>query len=334
MSDVTDAWSRLAQEGRQEMGWHVRRVHPGASCEIFAGIRQPSGTLGLILELGTENVPAGLVFPRSNGFLVEPVLGGIQAGRVRFVLTLTDPSYEAVFAVLCEDVAAAAVRASSPRKALRDWAGRLHVWQAFMAMYGAAGMSEQAVVGLVGELLLLRDELIPRIGVHIALGLWTGPRGEPNDFALPGGFLEVKATARQAPETVEIANLAQLDDTRAPILLVHVRLRPDPQGFTLPELVQELRGAVIDHAPDQLGEYHDLLLHAGYVEAQAGLYRAAYTVACKEIFKVGGDFPRVRKQDIRIGVRSCSYAIELEVCRQFATTPLVFEEMLGGLNLG
>jgi hypothetical protein len=335
VSTIANAWATLVQEARQEKGWHVRRVHPEAACEIFAGTRQPGGTPGLILELATEDIPAGLVFPRSNGFLVEPLLtGGVQAGRVRFVLTLLDRSYEAVFAVLCEDVAGAAARAATPRQALRDWTGRLHVWQAFLAVHGAGGMSEQAVVGLLGELLVLRDELIPRIGTHAALGLWTGPRGEPNDFALHGGFLEVKSTARQAPEVVEIANLAQLDDTRGPILLVHVRLRPDPQGLTLSQMVQVLREMVVRHAADRLTEYHDLLMGAGYVDAQADLYRTAYALEYMECFRVGGDFPRVKKIDLRMGVRNCSYSIELEMCRQFPATSSAIQELLGGMNIG
>lgn len=334
MSAVVNAWTALAQEGRKEKGWHVRRVHPDGACEIFAGIRQPDAVPGLIIELPTGDVPAGLAFPRSNGFLVEAALGGLRAGRVRFALTLTDRSYEAVFSVLCEDVAAAAARATSSRKALRDWAGRLHVWQAFMATHGAGGMSDQAIVGLMGELFVLRDVLIPRAGIDAVLGLWTGPRGEPNDFALPGGFLEVKSTVRQVPETLEIANPAQLDDTRGSILLIFIQLRPDPQGSTLPQLVQEVRQVVVEDAADRLADYQDLLMAAGYLDTQSNLYRTAYTMDHMEYFEVKESFPRVREIDLRAGVRSCSYSIELEVCRQFATSPLAIEGLLGGLNIG
>src|SRR3546814_7677040 len=61
--------------------------------------------------------------------------------------------------LLCEDVAEAATAAATPRAALRNWTGRLHIWQAFMAKHGSGGLSEAAVTGLIGELIFLRDEL-------------------------------------------------------------------------------------------------------------------------------------------------------------------------------
>lgn len=335
MSIVTDAWAALVEEGRQEKGWHVRRVHPEAACELLAGIRQPGNTPGLIFELSLEDVPPGLVLPRSDGFAVEPVLlGGVQAGRVRYALTLVDLSYKTVFAVLCEDVAVAAASASSPRQALRDWTGRLHVWQAFMALHGASGLSQAAVLGLIGELLILRDELIPCAGVRAALELWTGPRGEPNDFALPGGFLEVKSTSRQSPEVMEIANVAQLDDSRGSILLAHVRLRPDPGGLTLPQLVREIRSTVVEQAAERVVYFHDLLMAAGYVEAQADLYGSGYTPDRTDFFRVEGDFPRVTREELRLGVRNCSYSIDVEACRPFATASTALTEMIGGMSIG
>ncbi|WP_163613932.1 PD-(D/E)XK motif protein, partial [Klebsiella variicola] len=69
------------------------------------------------------------------------------------------------------------------------------------------------------ELIFLRDELAPRVGLGAAVAMWAGPSGEPNDFALPGGFVEIKATTRQAPELIDIANADQLDDSRGRILL-------------------------------------------------------------------------------------------------------------------
>lgn len=335
MSAVTEAWTALVSEGRQERGWHVRRVHPEAPCEVLAGIRQPGSTPGLIIELAPEDVAPGLVLPRSNGFSVEPeLIGGVQAGRARFALMLADRSYEAVFAVLCEDVAEAAAKAVSPRRALQDWTGRLHVWQAFMALHGPGGLSESAVLGLMGELIILRDELIPAAGAGPALDLWAGPRGEPNDFALPGGFLEVKTTSRQAPEVIEITSISQLDDSRGPILLGHLRLRPDAHGSTLPQLVREIRTTILERAAERIGDYHDLLMAAGYVEAQADLYRSAYTRDHVEYFKVEGDFPRIMRSELRSGIRNCSYSIELDACRRFAAPSWALADMIGGTAIG
>lgn len=321
MTAVSDAWQALEQERRREPGWHVRRIYPEAACEIFAGIRQPGSYSGLLLELPVEDVPAELILPRSTSFVVEPILLTNRSDRhVRYALTLSDRSYSNVFSVLCEDVAATAAHAQSARGALREGVTRLHVWQAFMAKHGPGGMSESAVLGLIGELLLIRDQLIPLIGVRAAIDAWSGPFGEPNDFALRGGFLEVKTTSRQVPEVLEIANSSQLDDTRGDILLVHVRLRSRPGGITLPQLVADVRSSVVGEAPDRVSEFDNLLMTVGYVPAQAELYTAAYTHERSDLFTVAGQFPRLRRSDVPAGVRNCTYTVELDACLPFLST--------------
>lgn len=331
MSIVRSAWIALEDEGRREPGWHVRRIHPTAPCEILAGIRQPDEMPGILLEVRVADVPSGLELPRSNGFSVAPMLLGVGGdARVRFALTLSDRGYATVFSVLCEDVAATAARARTPRAALRDWTTRLHVWQSFMARHGPGGLSEAAVIGLTGELLIIRDELVPVVGVHAALEAWSGPFGEPNDFVLTGGYLEIKTTARQTPAILEIANAAQLDDDRGLILLGHVRLKPNSHGMTLPELVSDVRALVLEHAVERMIDFDNLLMAAGYVEAHADLYMAAFSHERTDFYEVQGEFPRLKRSSIPEGIRDCSYTVEITACAPYMVDRAVLVIMARG----
>jgi hypothetical protein len=328
MTAVAEAWAALETERRQEPGWHVRRVHPAAPCEVLAGLRQPDGIPGLLLEIPTDQVPPDLALPRSNGFTVETVLlGSGHAGVVRFSLALTDRSYGAVFAVLCEDVAEAAATSSTARAAVRNWTGRLHIWQAFMARHGSGGLSDAAVTGLVGELIFLQSELAPRVGLGAAIAMWAGPHGEPNDFALPGGFVEIKATTRQAPELIDISNVDQLDDSRGRILLGHVRLRLEGSGATLPQLAADIRQRLAGEAPQLLADFNGRLLAAGYLGAHDNLYVRGYRNDRIDLFDVTGDFPRLTRSSLGAGIRTCSYTIELAACAPFAVEPVVLHAM-------
>lgn len=314
MTVVEEAWGALRLEGRAEPGWHVRRIHGDAPCEILAGVRQPDGLPGLLLEVDVGDIPSGLTFPQSRGFVVDPLLLDGGAGRARFALMLADRAYQAVFTVLCEDTAAAASAAARPRQALRDWVGRLHVWQEFMARHGSDGLSDAAATGLYGELWFLRDRLAPRAGIEVSIDAWSGPLGEPNDFALPMGFVEVKTTTRQAPELIEISDLDQLDDRRGPILLAHLRLQSSPQGESLAQLVSSVRAAAATTGADRLRRLNDLLLAAGYLDAHADQYGRTWHVAGVDLFSVADGFPRLRRDDTRPGVRSCRYSIEVGAC--------------------
>lgn len=335
MTAIAEAWTALEAEGRREPGWHVRRVYPAAPCEILAGLRRPDDIPGLLLEVPAGQVPPDLALPRSNGFIVEPALmGSGHAGVVRFSLALTDRSYGAVFTVLCEDVAEAAAAASTPRAALRNWTGRLHIWQAFMAKHGSGGLSETAVTGLIGELIFLRDELAPRVGLGAAVAMWAGPHGEPNDFALPGGFVEIKATTRQAPELIDISNADQLDDSRGRILLGHVRLRLEGGGTTLPQLAADVRQRLAGEAPQLFADFDGRLLAAGYLAAHDDLYVRGYRHDRIDLFDVTGAFPRLTRSGLGAGIRTCSYTIELAACASYAVDPPVLDAMAGGFALG
>ncbi len=329
MTVIRQAWSSIGEEGRSEAGWHVRRVYADAPCEIFAGILQPGSVLGLLLEVPLAEVPAGSALPKSKGFEVDPtLLGGSADGRVRFALKLSDPAYEAVFEVLCDDTARATVSEKRPRAAVRAWINRLHVWQEFMARHGVGGLTESAVLGLLGELLVMRNIIIPTSSVAVAVQAWSGPLGEPNDFAFAGGFLEVKTTVRQAPELIEISDIAQLDDTRGTIMLTYIKLRPSPTGDSLPQVVSTLRTVVASDSAKFLNKFDQLLMSAGYIDAQAGIYDSTYEVNSVEFFHVTGSFPRIRRSDVGGGIRGIRYTIELAACLPYIVDQSEFTRLL------
>lgn len=330
MSTATTAWDALLREGRREPGWHLRQIHIESPCEIFVGLCQPGNIKGLILETSVEAVPNDIDLPRSRGFQVDPqLLGTRQDGRVRFALALTDPTYQGVFAVLCDHVAEAAATASTARTALREWVRQLHIWQEFMARHGPDGLSDDAALGLFGELIILRDELFPRLGLDAAIIAWAGPRGEPNDFELPGGCLEVKATSRQAPSTLQISNLDQLDDHRSRILLANVRLRPDPAGSTLPDLVAELRGRLSDSRRQTLADFNARLIAAGYVDLHANLYQIPWMTDRIDLYVVKDGFPRLTRRNVHEGIRNCTYSVAIADCAPYVATDIDLDDLTG-----
>jgi len=319
MSSVEEVWDALRAERRTEPGWHLRRIHPDASCELFAGIRQPDGVPGLIVEVEASQVTPSIRVPKSAGFEIDmALLGHSHTGRVRIALSLAHAAYSAVFAVLCIDTAEVAASKADADSAVTAFIGRLHVWQAFMARHGPDGLSEAAMIGLMGELHILAEYLAPMVGIEQAIAAWTGPRGEPNDFGLASGYLEIKTTARQAPDSLEISNAAQLDIGRGRILLGHLRLRQVAEGTTLPEMVERVRSMLVNEAPPVIPEFAALLLAAGYVDAHRENYSLHLEPHSLQLFEVTEDFPHIATGDLRAGIRSCSYTIDLGLCASWA----------------
>jgi hypothetical protein len=315
MKTVKAVWEEIRQEGRPETGWHVRRIHVSAPCEILAGIHQPDAAPGLLIEVPPSAAPPGLFPHRSRGFAIESgLVPNASPSKLRVSLTLADHAYEQVFSVLCEDTAREASTASSPREALRLWLNRVHVWQDFMERHGLEGLSEQAACGLFGEILVMRDVIAPVTGPASAVRAWSGPQGEPNDFILPAGFLEVKTTVRQAPDVILISHVDQLDDTRGPVILAHVRLLPSSPGETLPQLISSFRSLMTARGEGQMQSFNSSLMDVGYIDAQSYLYDREYRLQDIDFYRVDGDFPRVRRGELRSGIRTLTYAVDISAC--------------------
>lgn len=333
MSSVEEAWKALREERRTEAGWHLRRLHPEAPCELFAGIHQPDGGPGLIVEVDVAAVASTIRMPKSAGFHVDTVLlGHSHSGRVRIVLSLAHTAYSAVFAVLCVDAAGVAASQADAGSAVSAFVGRLHVWQAFMARHGPDGLSETAVIGLMGELHILADHLAPLMGIEHALGAWAGPRGEPNDFSLAAGFLEIKATIRQAPDSLLISNASQLDIRRGRILLGHLRFRPASDGATLPDMVDDVRMRLMNEAPAAVPRFAALLLAAGYVDAHRENYMLHLEPDGLQLFEVTADFPHIAPDELRAGVLDCSYTIDLGACAPWAVSGSTLVSLAGNVD--
>ena len=329
MSGIDVAWDALRAEHRSEAGWHLRRIHAEAPCEILAGIHQPDGTPGLTVEVTAASVASNVRMPKSAGFRLDTMLRGhSHNGRMRVTLSLKHPAYANVFAVLAADTAACAAVESDERSALLSFVGRLHVWQAFMARHGPDGLSESAVIGLMGELHILNHYVAPVLGLDRALAAWSGPRGDPNDFTFVGGFLEVKATARQAPDAIAISSADQLDISRGRILLAHLRFRISSEGTTLPEMVEAIRTRLVTEAPARMSEFATLLLSVGYVDVHAENYGYRLTLDAVQFYEVGAGFPHIARGELRAGILDCTYRIGLDDCAPWAASDTAFASLM------
>lgn len=218
-----------------------------------------------------------------------------------------------------DDVVAALTRVVAEKAAIRALAARLRVWHAFFRAHGPDGLSNEAQRGLLGELLALRDHVLPAAGATSALRAWTGPLGGVHDFSFAAGAIEVKTTARLPPPPFIVNGLAQFDERAVgKLLLAHVQLEPRPDGSSLPEVVAAFRGTLQATEPTALAEFDDRLLEAGYVQAHAARYDehryALHSIRC---FDVTGEFPRITPADVRDGVNDVTYSVTLTACKDY-----------------
>lgn len=156
-------------------------------------------------------------------------------------------------------------------------------------------MSEEAVLGLLGELTVL-EHLIGTMGARSALQAWLGPESEEHDFVLADADLEVKTTTSEARRH-RIGSETQLQRSpERPLWLVSLqftRAGDAAQGVRLGEMVERVRGLV---GPDT--QVFDLgLRSAGWSDEDAHLYRTRFLPrSTPATYEVDDRFPAITRE--------------------------------------
>ena len=233
-------------------------------------------------------------------------------GRWTLRLMLSEQLLRPVFAALCDDIA------SSTRSGVADAVlgsaivRRLIHWRTLMEKDGG-GLGEEILRGLIGELIILRDKVMPVYPLRDAVRCWTGPRGTPQDFQLPDGRRwEVKAVARRATQA-RINGLGQLDAGTMPLVLVVVRVEATgihaAGALTAPLLIADLRQR-LEADPEGFAALNENLAEIGWHE-HPGHDEVVVRVCAIEEHTVTAGFPRLTSATVPPGILDASYLIEL-----------------------
>ncbi len=144
-------------------------------------------------------------------------------------------------------------------------ARRITSWQRMLGRGLGGVLNYEARVGLFGELLILRDLVVPTCGSDAAEA-WKGPHGSSKDFVLANWGVEAKTVAgRKKHARCRIHGESQLDEgDLAHLFMVYQVLRNDAEGLDLPGIVDELRAHPSLRV--QLTAFENSLLEAGWVE--------------------------------------------------------------------
>ena len=84
---------------------------------------------------------------------------------------------------------------------------------------------------------------------------------------------------------------------------------------TLPVQIDEIRSLLV--GSPFLDEFESKLLNAGYNDSDKDNYKASYTVAYEECFKVEDMFPKIIKGVVVDAIIDASYIVDLNVCDEY-----------------
>jgi hypothetical protein len=306
-----------------------RRVDPSSAVDVYVGIDPSTGHIGVLLRLHRRLVPAERDRPGGAGFAIQiHTIPEDVKDIVNLGIFCTDRASEDLFLHFVQDIVSHLLAQSSPETAVRAFLSRVSLWQRFFVQGRDVHLSEDAQAGLLGELLILRDLVIPASSPGAAVDAWKGPEGKPQDYVLAGGALEVKCTRAKTGGRIPIANELQLDERPfAFLILVHISASLAGAGHpALPDIVAEVRSLLTGPA---IAEFDDKLISAGYLAAHAIHYgEFRFLIRGINFYQVHGGFPRIRPGDFPGGVVDIAYKIDVTGITPYQIAKSAVEAML------
>jgi len=133
--------------------------------------------------------------------------------------SLTYNNNKELFFTFCEDIIETTRIVSDKKKAYRTILDRFYSWKKMFSVSKNL-LSESEIMGLIGELLFLRDFLFEKYGKGEALKSWSGQELTHKDFSYNDMWYEVKAI-HSGKDSVKISSLEQLQSKIEGELIVY-----------------------------------------------------------------------------------------------------------------
>lgn len=180
---------------------------------------------------------------RSDVILVEQYKVG-DLLTLRFSLENND--LLEYFCTFCQDLLDSVKVTSDDETAYQTLRSRYYSWKQLFRPDNAR-LTEAEIMGLIGELLFLKDYMMIERGIDVALESWMGPEKTHKDFSDQQDWFEVK-TINFGKDSVRISSIEQLDSDINGTLVVYEleKMSPSFEGIRLNQLVNSIIALLVN----------------------------------------------------------------------------------------
>ena len=280
-----------------------QRIDPLHPVAWYAGL-ESSGNYSLFCITATK--PQRLTSTQ----IIMAYVGKRHAGDYGITFSLREKAYLNVFLHFCEDMIEATRRVQDQDKVADIVCGRYIQWQKAFRKSNGELLGLEVIKGLIGELIFLRDRMIPKYGSEKALHGWTGIDYTDRDFTYDDTWYEVKTTV-SGGTTVQISSIEQLDveiEGHLAVVRLDKTSKEDTGRITLNNLVSLIREELGSMVLQE--ELKTRLLEFGYFSDEA-YDDICFSYHGLNLYFVPPDFPCIRKKMVPATVLDVEYKLSL-----------------------
>lgn len=222
--------------------------------------------------------------------------------------SLLKPELLEYFCTFCQDLIDSCAPVTDDNTAYKVLHDRFLSWKKLFKPNNG-NMTEFEIMGLIGELLFLRDYMIPHFGLHISLDSWMGPEKTHKDFSTTDKWFEIK-TINSGKESIRISSLEQLDSDVDGFLVVYAleKMSPSYEGISLNKLVEGLLTQTPSHIQKDL--FISKLELYGY-DFSTDYNNFVYSQTEKTAYLVDSTFPRLKRDQVPTSIIKVQYELAL-----------------------
>lgn len=315
-----DPWSSINPPARNSL-ISARRVTQNTPWGLYWAVDADNNLL-LILQ-HRKGVRGTSRLPKFRGLRVEAAPADSDSDE-RILIRLTDREQRDIFLRFCRDIVDATVLARTEEQAVERFLARTWRWHRLLQGDRDTRLSDEEQKGLIGELFVLEQHLLPVLRATDAVRCWTGPLDAPHDFEISGIHVEAKARGTSVPR-VTISSEFQLELSNADILFLHVTevmtaTEGTPNACTVTEIANRTRSMMAQHEMVAVELLEERLDAVGF-DWTDDYSDKLWIVAGESLYQVRKGFPRITPALYPAGVDNVRYAISLSDCEAFRVDP-------------
>ena len=240
-------------------------------------------------------------FLRFNCFKTED-------NQIALVISLADNSLFDNFCVFCNDIIESCRNCSSDQDGFRCICDCYFRWRKLFQKKSKL-LDENEIMGLIGELLFLKDYLFENIDYQTAISSWTGWDKTHKDFSYSSIWYEIKSV-NASKNSVKISSVEQLSSSIVGFLVVFKleKMSPTFDGIKVNKLATEILNIL---PTDEMKEEYLGKLSNFNFSFDSDYDDFVYDISRVLHYRVENNFPRLTRDEIPNAIIKAQYEISL-----------------------
>lgn len=244
MIDFREIYSKLSDQ----MTGNQKKITVDSCLEVFFGY---SFDGNLRLSFLSKTVP-----PAIESTTILHVVQGRENNNTYWTsFDLLNAELKEAYFSFCENMIESVIGVNNERECLNLLKRRFITWKKLFQKASGKDVSREKLMGVFGELTVLKGTVAPKYGVNTAIQAWGGPDLQSKDFTLSDTWYEVKTIGANA-DSIHISSLTQLSaDTVGHLIVVRAEtVSPEFGGrcSAVIDLVNEILLTVSDESIENL----------------------------------------------------------------------------------